>query len=367
MSSPRETLRVFGVFPSASTIEDRPSTGSAVGRSSDSMSHMTASRRAVARNARQEAASRVDDGYEVRVLEPSGPAVVDDWYADDPTAVGEVESGRRLLTPLDNGDLTWGELAQSDVGVSQFAQERWLGAYRRLEPLPNTWVETRTELHRLATYVLSPARTKANGKLALRFTLDGFGTPFFGEDEQVRLQGLELVRQRGDRVETARLTTLREAAELVGVGIDPALADGMHDVPAAGDIDAPLRVDPAAAHALADWFGFAYSVLEQIRSEARPDEQPSRVQLWAEHFDPAFEAGAEAAGRRAGFGASPGDSSSEEPYLYFSLWYRDRVPDDQFWNASFGATMGYAELLAADDQRARALAFFRTGRHILRS
>ncbi|MBV8295363.1 MAG: hypothetical protein JO085_00885, partial [Acidimicrobiia bacterium] len=52
------------------------------------------------------------------------------------------------------------------------------------------------------------------------------------------------------------------------------------------------------------WYGFAWSVLEELRSDAGSVE-PSRVQLWPEHFDAAFDCLDER--RRATFGASPGE------------------------------------------------------------
>jgi hypothetical protein len=127
-------------------------------------------------------------------------------------------------------------------------------------------------------------------------------------------------------------------------------------------------VDPAVAALVADWFGFAGRVLETVRAEVPPGDEPSRVQLWPEHFDPAFEAGDESAGRRAGFGASPGDhhdGADPDPYLYVSLWSPDRVPDDPFWSAPFGAKLAFAELVTAPDQEAAALDFFRTARRLL--
>src|SRR5256885_1014850 len=72
-------------------------------------------------------------------------------------------------------------------------------------------------------------------------------------------------------------------------------------------------VDEDAARCLADWYGFAASVLEQLRAEAPAELEPSRVQLWPEHFDMSVELGPEAAGQRAGFGCSPGDAQHPEP------------------------------------------------------
>ena len=135
------------------------------------------------------------------------------------------------------------------------------------------------------------------------------------------------------------------------------------DIPPAGDLDAPLPVDPEAAAFLGDWYGFAYSVLEELRSDAESVEA-SRVQLWPEHFDPAFEMLAEP--RRASYGASPGGDAIPEPYVYVGPWAPDQVPANDFWNTGF-ASMRLSEFVDADDQRAAVLAFYRKGRDLLAS
>ena len=87
-----------------------------------------------------------------------------------------------------------------------------------------------------------------------------------------------------------------------------------------------------------------------------------RTQLWPGHFDPAIAMGDASADARATFGASPGDADHPEPYLYVGAW-GDVDRGDPFWNetAFNGASMGYAELRASDDQLAAALGFFRAG------
>jgi hypothetical protein len=85
------------------------------------------------------------------------------------------------------------------------------------------------------------------------------------------------------------------------------------------------------------------------------------VQLWPEHFDISVELGAEAAGRRAGYGASPGDEQHPEPYLYVVPW--GDTPDGELWQASgfSGAELPYVALLEAGSGRAQrelALDFF---------
>ena len=113
----------------------------------------------------------------------------------------------------------------------------------------------------------------------------------------------------------------------------------------------PLEVDSVASRFLGDWFGFATSVLEQLRAEVPPAWEPSRVQIWPEHFDAAVEIGSESAERRAVVGGSPGDDRHADPYLYVAPW----VPGPRG-----GLTeMSYDDLLDADDQRDAALEFFR--------
>ena len=59
-------------------------------------------------DARREAAERVGGRFDVRVLEPSPPAVADPPFAaDDPVAVEPRTPGVPLLTPVTGGDTTW--------------------------------------------------------------------------------------------------------------------------------------------------------------------------------------------------------------------------------------------------------------------
>jgi len=287
--------------------------------------------------------------YEARVLEPSPPAVnVAPWFADDPVARGE-PAGRKVVSPVATGDLRWTDLAREDERLAAFCQERWLGPWRRLEALPGTFAGTRLALHAVAEHVMKPARERANGKFGLRFTRGGFGTPFFGDDAQLRVE-------QGDLVVTEGGDERREPVEsLAGCG---RLAGGL--VPGSVELsDAPLAVDRAAAAALGEWFGFSASVLEELRAEAGPGLEASRVQIWPEHFDMAVELGSEEAGARAAYGCSPGDEAHPEPYIYVAPW--TARPEGELWNAtSFaGAELSHADLLQAFDQREAALEFFR--------
>jgi hypothetical protein len=218
-------------------------------------------------------------------------------------------------------------------------------------------------LHRLAVYVVSPARQRMTGKMALRWTWRGFGTPFFGDDEQVRIAGTELVRQWGSEVSAEPVTSLaRAASSVLGGPPDGGWAKKL-DVPALGDPDEDLALGHDAAEFLADWYGYAWSVLEQLRADAASTE-PSRVQLWPEHFDAAFDC--LSGERRATFGASPGDKVYPDPYLYVVSPGAAHTPSP-LWNAGLfpGAVLTYKELLDAGDQRHAALEFFRARRDLL--
>jgi hypothetical protein len=302
-------------------------------------------------NARAEAYERLEGRHETRALEPSPPAVADGpWFADDPAARGEAPAGRTVVSPVGTGDVRWDDLASTDPGLAEWCADRWLGAYRRLGPVPSHLVTTRISLHRLAERVVSPARRNANGKIGLRYTRGGFGTPFFGADFQVRVRGTELVIQDSNGERAAPITTLDAAADHIGRDLLPPDVQLGHEL---------LDFAPAAAAFLGDWYGFAASVLEELRAWAGTDIDRSRVQLWPEHFDLAVELGSEAAGAPAAYGPSAGDDDHPEPYLYVAPWVPP-APGDLWQATGFsGAELPYTELLDAPDQRETALAFFR--------
>jgi hypothetical protein len=300
-------------------------------------------------NPRAEAAARLGDRYDARVLEPSPPTVSEPpWFADDPVGREDPPSGIPRVSPVGGGDLRWDELIAEDRALAGWCSERGLGAHRRLEAVPAGLPATRAALHRLAEHVISPARAHANGKIGLRFTRGGFGTPFFADDAQLRVAGGELIVQTRELERSAPITTLADMAAHVGDHLLP------EPVTAA---DA-LEIDPAASAFLGDWFGFGTSVLEELRAGAREELEPSRVQLWPEHFDLALELGVERDGQRAGYGASPGDELHPEPYLYVVPW--SEFSPGHLWEATAfrGAELPYATLMLAENQRERALRFF---------
>lgn len=319
------------------------------------------------RDASAEAAAKLSPGQSGRVLEPSPPAITDDWFADDPTSRGTEADGRVVVSPTPDGDRTWHQIVGDSPEMAAWAERRWLGPWKCLAPLPEQFAAVRTDMNRLTFHVLSAAREAATGKIAVRWTLDGWGTPFFGNDVQLRVEGTDLVRQDANGITREPLSSLTAAAQLAGIALDPSRSDGV-DTPDIDDPNRPLATSAAANGALSDWFGFGFSVLEELRRDAVAEEEPSRVQLWAEHFDSAMEIGDANAGRRASFGASPGDPGHPEPYLYVGPW-GDIDRSQSFWNDEHfpGASLPYAELLDADDQRAAALSFYREGLKLLRN
>jgi hypothetical protein len=233
-----------------------------------------------------------------------------------------------------------------------------------ISTLPSTYTATREALHRLAVYVISPVQRMVTGnEIVLRRTPGGFGTPAFGPDGRVvRVDGVELVDESPAGETREPITSLSAAARLCGIEPDVAQEEG-GDVPPHGDLDETLSVDPAAAQAVADWFALAEDVLGEIIREARPEDAVTPwPHLWPEHFDAAVDIGDEAANLRGGYGFSPGDVNSAEPYIYATVWAGP--PDDAFWNAEGfrGAWMKHSELVATGDPRVAALSFFRESR-----
>jgi hypothetical protein len=307
------------------------------------------------RNPRAEATALLLSGFEARVLEPSLPVNTDPvWFADDPT---DPSGAGSIVTPVASEGATWSSL--EDPAAREYAHRNWLDGLRRLAPLPPAFPATRAALHQLAFFAIAPKRFAANGKLGLRYTSGGFGTPFFGDDEQVRTEDGVLVHQTADGVRTMPVTTMAACASFLGLDYRPDWFAGFHDPLQPVDPDLPLEIDGPSATSLGDWFGFSTHVLELARRTPGA-ESVARVQLWPEHLDPAFEMGPD--GRRASYGASAGDAGHPEPYLYVAAWGGvDR--SDPYWNDDTfnGASLAYADLLTADDPYLAATSFFQAG------
>ena len=231
--------------------------------------------------------------------------------------------------------------------------------------LPEGFQTTRDHLHQLAFFALSPTRHKVDGHMGLRHHAGGFETPEFG-GRVVRIEGNLLVDQRRDSVATQTISTLRKAVRFLGNEYQEDWFLEFRDPLKPLGPDHPLEVDPGATHSLGRWFGFAWLVLEELRAHAQPEDDPSEVQLWPEHFDAATELGDHERGERASYGASPGDASHSEPYVYVSAWSEIDL-SNPYWNdESFnGASLSYETLRDSDDAVRTALNFFLEGHRIL--
>ncbi len=202
-----------------------------------------------------------------------------------------------------------------------------------LGPLPPTFATTRDGLHRLACYVIAPARLARAGEIGLQATPGGLGTPPLPDGTRIATRGAELVV--GDRA--AAITTLRDAAAIVGIELS-ATPDVGTDLPPY-EPDTELAVDDAAARVLGDWYELAAAALTRL-DPALGAISPAT--LWPEHFDLAVTV-ALAGGAGVNIGFSPGDSFSDQPYVYVGPWDRSGLADD-YWNAPFGAIRTRAQL-----------------------
>ena len=231
-----------------------------------------------------------------------------------------------------------------------------------LPPLPAGHAATRHALQRVATHVLARRRHALTGRIGLRASPGGLATPAAGDGPEVlRTDGDLLVVERGGTASLTPMTSLEALAGVAGIDLS-APFDAGPDAPPVGDPAASLGIDDRAARALAAWWGFATTVLDEMVAWLGPGASPSVVQVWPEHFDVACDvAWGPGEGERAGIGGSPGDGFHAEPYLYLGPWGPGRPGDAAYWNAPFGAVAGYAELRAADDPRAAAVAFLRRG------
>jgi hypothetical protein len=188
--------------------------------------------------------------------------------------------------------------------------------------------DTRRALHRLAEHVIAPTRARANGRHGLRWTRGGFGTPYFGADAQLRVDGDELVVEVGGAEHRGRITSLRDAAEFVGYDLT------RFDVE---DDATPLAIDAPCSRWIGDWLGLGCSLLEQLRAESGLDSAVPPVELDPAHFELHLELGR---GRTCTW--STGEERDAEPRL--------RVRDGE---------LRLSVLIEQADPRATALAFAR--------
>lgn len=203
-----------------------------------------------------------------------------------------------------------------------------------------TLISTRLALQSVAEHVLCAARHAATGRIGLRAAPGGFTTPTFPSEHGERVvavDGTELVVHDGRGERRAPLTTVGEAAALVGIAPGAPADVFTPTTPLAPD--APLAIDPDAVAELAAWWTLVDRALAVFRAEHAPDE-PSETQLWPEHFDIACTVG------EVNYGGSPGDAGDGGdplPYLYVGPWTPPE-PDGGFWNRPYGSAIPGTEV-----------------------
>ncbi len=236
----------------------------------------------------------------------------------------------------------------------------------RLAALPADYLQTRVSLQRVATHVLARARYLVTGRFGLRITWDGFGTPMFGPwSEVLRISGDLLIHeeqhQEGAVTRTLSMAerSLEELAAFAGVDLTAPFSAGT-EAPALGATSTPLTFSLGSAEALLGWFRLGADGFDRVLSRLTA---PSVLQLWPEHFDVGFDAATPTG--RVNFGASAGDASHPEPYLYIGPWSQERPGDPALWNAPFGARLGRAALSEAADPLDAAVSFLEKGIDVL--
>jgi hypothetical protein len=211
-------------------------------------------------------------------------------------------------------------------------------------------VTTRESLHRVAEHVLSAARKRETGsEIALRPGPGGVRTPPLGATGLVlALIGPDIAVVDGDVIRRAPLTTVRAAAEFVGV--EPGFPWTKHPPGTPFTPDEPLSVDPQAAEDLASWFALGDQALDLLAAGIAPGDDIT-PQIYPEHFDLAISVD------QVNYGASPGDESIPVPYVYVGP-HEGPPTRDAYWNAFFGAFLTMTDVTSPED----ALTFFRAGR-----
>ncbi len=233
-----------------------------------------------------------------------------------------------------------------------------------LEPLPRTFAPTRDSIQRVVVHVVARRRHELSGRFGLRPGAASLQSPLAGpNDEVVRITPAGLVvERRGDggwfgSTMAWSGSTLGSAATFVTVDLDAPFSVG-DDTPPVGDRAVALDVDPVSVSCLVDWYMFGQRVLDRVLADVG-DRSPTVAQVWPEHFD----LGCDVAGgsSRVNLGASPGDGTHADPYLYLGPWGPERPGDSAYWNAPFGAVLGYEDLRRSSEPVTTATDFFVAG------
>jgi hypothetical protein len=198
---------------------------------------------------------------------------------------------------------------------------------------------TRHGLHQVAEHILAAELHRHTGRIGLRPTPGGIGTPTYivdGTTRQLRVDGDHLVLVQGNERHSVHIGTISEVAAFLD--LDPG-APGVYTPVTPLEPDRPLGLDPAVVRLLSDWLRLGAEALERFAA-SHGGLDPTAAQLWPEHFDLAISMA------EVNYGVSPGDDDHPVPYAYVGPW---TVPDDagqdgSWWNQPYGRGVSAADL-----------------------
>ena len=159
-------------------------------------------------------------------------------------------------------------------------------------------------------------------------------------------------------------SSISELCKAIGFEPDPTFWVG-NDTPDLGDPNEMVMLDSLSAQVLGEWYLLGQRAIDEVVASL-PAAEASVGRLWPEHFDYGIDLAARP-GVRCNLGAAAGDGFSAEPYLYLGPWDAARPGSADYWNAPFGAVLGFSELDETADPLGRAVEFFLQGITNLRS
>ncbi len=210
----------------------------------------------------------------------------------------------------------------------------------RLSPLPAAFPSTGDALHRVAEQVVAPAR-KPHNEIALRATPGGFGTPEF---ERGRHAPAGAGRRGRSSSNAGARSAARHRARRPGRTAGRRAAAGGRRISRRGR-SGSIRQRRGARR----WYAFAAAMLARFGTAAAR-RRPPRRSACGPSTSTSRSRWAEAGGRRANYGVSPGDGGIAEPYPTSAPGPPRSRASCGTRPASAAPSSAYAELLADRDQ-----------------
>jgi hypothetical protein len=196
-------------------------------------------------------------------------------------------------------------------------------------------VQTRRALHVVAELVLAGPQHRNGGGIKLRVCPGGFRTR---SSPDLRVDASDLV------LDDLHIPIVDTTAAALGmaVGVTPGEPKDLYGDGTGATTHEVINADAAAAEWITQCFEIGDAALRSFAPQADPI-------LWPEHFDVAITVDG------VGYGVSPGDAHHALPYAYVGI---GSPPEDDYWNAPFGAARSMHDLHDVASVRA----FFNEGK-----